>query len=222
MTKLFKLKKANQKKFFTGFTPLEIYTALKQTKKSNLHTALIPQGPFRSASLTGFTLLEMVIAGGIFSILAVATVGITLSISNAHLKIAGLQTTQDNVRFGLELITKEMRTGSAYQLSSFCAPAGREISFDTAVGDTRVYYWDTTLQTVMRIKSTICTQAIPLFSEEISVESVFFQMRGQIPGPNDGQPMITISMAVKAASPKLGAETKMNLQTTIVQRIRDL
>ena len=68
---------------------------------------------FRSSD--GFTLLEMVISIGLFSVLVIASIGITLGVSNAQLKAASLQVIQDNVRFSLELITKELRTGSNYK-----------------------------------------------------------------------------------------------------------
>ena len=61
--------------------------------------------------LTGFTLIEMAVATGIFAILVVSAISIMISVTKAQTKIQRVQTAIDNVRFSLELITKEMRVG---------------------------------------------------------------------------------------------------------------
>lgn len=46
----------------TGFTPLEIYAALKRRVRNTPHTLFIPLRSPNSASLTGFTMLETIVA----------------------------------------------------------------------------------------------------------------------------------------------------------------
>lgn len=171
----------------------------------------------------GFTLLEMLVSIGIFSVLVVTAIDITLGISSAQLKTASLQAIQDNIRFSLELISKEMRTGTNYSLSSLCAPAGSEISFTTAADEQRVYYLDAARKAIIRIKGgTACSNAVQFTAEEVSVDTLTIRLRGQTPGPNDGQPTITLALKISSSDPKFGGETSMNLQTTVVQRVRDL
>lgn len=171
----------------------------------------------------GFTLLEMLVSIGIFSVLVVAAIDITLGISNAQLKTASLQAIQDNIRFGLELVTKEMRTGTDYNLSSFCAPAGSEISFTTSTGEQRIYYLDAVRKAIMRVRNSVnCANAIQFTAEEVSVDTLTIRLRGQTSGPNDGQPTATLSLKISSSDPRFGGETSMNLQTTVVQRFRDL
>lgn len=177
----------------------------------------------KNMSGDGFTLLEMLVSIGIFSVLVVAAIDITLGISNAQLKTASLQAIQDNIRFGLELVTKEMRTGTNYNLSSFCAPAGSEISFTTSVGEQRIYYLDTARKAIMRLKDSInCANSIQFTAEEVSVDILTIRLRGQTSGPSDGQPTATLALKISSSEPKFGGETSMNLQTTVVQRFRDL
>lgn len=174
---------------------------------------------------TGFTLLEMIVSIGIFSISIIASINIMIGVSNAQIKSADLQAIQDNIRFSLELITKEMRTGRNYNLSSFCAPTGSEISFDTATGQKRIYYLDPVKKAIMRIRGVpnpTCSNAIQFTAEEVFIDRFFLTLRGQTAGPSDGQPMITISLKISSVDPKFGPQTNMNLQTTVVQRIRDL
>ena len=178
----------------------------------------------------GFTLLEMIISIGIFSVVVVAAIGITIGVSNAHLKAANTQATQDNIRFSVELITKEMRTGSAYDALGICgAKAGEAIRFLATSGG-RAYYLDGT--TVRRIALDLGTNRLPepgdcrnaklLFADEVAVEHLRFTVGGQASGPADGQPWVMISLSVRSRNEKRALESRMDLQTTVVQRLRDL
>lgn len=175
---------------------------------------------------SGFTLLEMIVSVGIFSVLVISAIDITLGVSNAQLKTASLQAVQDNIRFSLELMTREIRTGNNYILSNLCVPAnGSEISFTTSALEQRIYYLDTVKKAIMRVKGNPtpgCANATQFTAEEISVDTLNISLRGEIPGPEDGQPTVTLSLKVSSTDPKFGRETNMNLQTTVVQRIRDL
>lgn len=176
----------------------------------------------------GFTLLEMVVSLGIFSVLIILALGIVLGVSNAQLKAANIQAIQDNIRFSLELITKELRTGTNYELTDYGTACGRvgdpdsEISFNTSLGEKRVYYLDQS-GVIMRITGgTDCQRARPFTSEEVVVERLIFRLRGEKQGPTDGQPMVTVSLTARSRDSKLILESKMNLQTTVVGRLRDL
>lgn len=179
----------------------------------------------KTKELPGFTLLEMIVSTGIFSIIVIASIGIMLSVTKAQLRTANLQAIQDNIRFSTELLTKEMRTGQKYQLTTACTPTvGEEISFDATSGP-RVYYLDDAKKALMRIKGAptpTCDNAAQLTGEDITVETFLVQLRGQIVGANDGQPMATLALKISATDPVSGNKTIMNLQTTVVQRIRDL
>lgn len=171
---------------------------------------------------SGFTLLEMIISIGIFSVLVVAAIGVTIGVSNAHLKAANTQATQDNIRFSVELMTKEMRTGSQYGLTAVCTGrSGEEISFVTSGAERRVYYLSGT--TLMRLAGAGgCNTARPLMAEEVAVEHLRFTLGGTASGPSDGQPWVMIALTVRSRNEKKAFESRMDLQTTVVQRMRDL
>src|SRR3990167_9895129 len=63
----------------------------------------------------GFTLLEMFVALGVFSVIMVIAFGIAISMNNAQFKASRIQIVQDDLRFALESMTKEMRTGTNFQ-----------------------------------------------------------------------------------------------------------
>ncbi|MEK7541896.1 MAG: type II secretion system protein [Patescibacteria group bacterium] len=169
----------------------------------------------------GFTLLEMIISIGIFSTLVIAAIGITIGISNAQIKASVVQATQDNIRFSMELMTKEMRTGSQYELSAFCAgEPGEEIRFTASSGRRHLYYRSGT--SLMRlVDSTNCSVAQPLLSEEVAVANARFTIGGTGPGAADGQPWVMVSLSIRSQGPKPVLDSQMDLQTTVVQRFRD-
>lgn len=178
----------------------------------------------------GFTLFEMVVSIGLFSVLIITAAGVTLSVSNAQIKSQNIQANIDNIRFSLELITKEMRTGTAWALTSTCAPVGSEITFTTSLNETRVYFLNSATEVIMRSKVPIsgadCANPLivkPFTADEVKVNRLNFSFtQGQLPGPNDGQPRATITMKVTSRNPKEQLQSSMDLQTTIVQRLRDL
>lgn len=183
----------------------------------------------------GFTLIEMVVAIGIFSVIVISAIGIELGVANAQLKANGIQSILDNIRFSLELITKEMRTGTSYSITQNCttrlsANSGPEITFTTSTGQTRVYFLDAATGLVMRATTAIgpadcdgLTKKVqPFTADDVAIQSLNFQTFGNTFGPNDGQPWILVTLSVSSKEPKYQFDSSMNLQTMIVQRYRDI
>lgn len=176
----------------------------------------------------GFTLLEMVVSIGIFSVVVITAIGIMINVSNGMTKAANIQAVQDNIRFSLELMTKEMRTGGNFSLTSVCGPAGSEISFDATSGR-RIYFLDVANKQIMRAKTDITAsdcngntgKVTPFTANEVFVDRLHFVLHGTVVGPTDGQPAITIVLTTRSKSKKIQLETSMSIQTTVIQRLRD-
>ena len=170
----------------------------------------------------------MVISIGLFSVLVVAAIGVTIGVSNAQLKAANTQVTQDNIRFGVELMTKEMRTGTSYDVVGICgAGTGESMRFRATSGG-RAYYLDNTI--VRRIaldddrlpETRDCSKARQLFADEVITERLRFTVGGAETGPADGQPWVMVALSVRSRNERKPLESRMDLQTTVVQRLRDL
>lgn len=176
----------------------------------------------RTGHQPGFTLIEMIIAIDIFSLIAIAAVAITTEAAIAQAKTASTQAVQDNVRFGVELITKELRTGIAYGLSSYCnATPGKELSFMAADGKIRVYYLSGT--NVKRLVGTTdCSLAATFIGDDVDVTRMQVRIGGQASGSADGQPWAMITLSVQSHDQRLAVQTRMDLATTVVARARDL
>lgn len=178
--------------------------------------------------MSGFTLMEMVVALGIFSAIMLMSIGALVSVQSAQIRSSDVQVVQDNIRFALELMTKEIRQGSEYvgdQLD--CSLGCSELRFTkaTSSGDAQIGYCldagELVRFNVTDGQSCSAASAAVLTAEEVVVEGLLFYILGQDPLPIDGQARVTISMRVKAQSPSQKVETVMDLQTTIVQRLRE-
>ncbi|MFA6459219.1 MAG: type II secretion system protein [Candidatus Paceibacterota bacterium] len=62
----------------------------------------------------GFTLVEMIVSLGIFSVVAVVALGALVRIITANQKAQSLQSAMTNLNFALEAMSREIRVGSEY------------------------------------------------------------------------------------------------------------
>lgn len=63
---------------------------------------------------TGFTLLEMIVSMGIFTIVAVIAVGSLVRITSLNRQAQAMQAATNNINYILESISREMRVGSNF------------------------------------------------------------------------------------------------------------
>lgn len=66
----------------------------------------------------GFTLLEMIVSLGIFSLVAVIAVGSLVRITGLNRRAQSLQSAMDNVSFALESMTRNMRYGTGFECTT--------------------------------------------------------------------------------------------------------
>lgn len=173
---------------------------------------------------SGFTLLEMIVATGIFGVIGILAAGSLLSLADAQRKALALQTAQDNLRFALDVMAKNIRTGKSFNCNSFDPPdfsltpanclspsGGNNLSFNSG-GKTITYGFNAAEGTIERWIDGAGRE--PLTAKELVVRMRFF-VRGA-PLGDDEQPLITIVMEGMAGKGKI--ESKFNLQTSISQR----
>lgn len=169
----------------------------------------------------GFTLLEMLIALGIFAVVMIIAVGAVLSLQQAQAKASRIQDMQDNLRFTVESMTKEMRTGTDFLPSGVIGglPNGYGQLVFTRSDGVQIGYCSAS-NAILKMTSTInCASGAPVTDDGIIVEQLVFYVIGNALGPSDGQPRITISLRAISANPILA--TTFRIQTTVSQRLRD-
>ena len=195
----------------------------------------------------GFTLLEMLISLSIFSVIIMMAAGIMISVQNAREKVGTVLLMQDNIRFTLELFSREIRTGAVYQTTTkgrtACGaarvPLNSELSFthwNQGFPQPRTYFlYDTdnngAPDTIMRVKqgsfsASDCSNPsiVTPFTDtdNMAVERLRFDLFGQTPGASDGQPWVRIILRARSRGVKTQLQSVLNIQTTMSQRLRDL
>ncbi|MEK7560166.1 MAG: type II secretion system protein [Patescibacteria group bacterium] len=177
----------------------------------------------KSHKKMGFTLLEMIVAMGVFIIAVLFSVGSLLSLTNAQKKALVLQSTQDNLRFALETIARDIRTGDFYYCGSSisdvppipsrkdCSFGGPSLTFQNVSGNTITYQMkDSRIQ-----KKDGVLNFEPITSLDITVEYLTFYVIGS-PDTDNLHPRVTI--VAKGVSGSGSRRSDLNLQTTVSQR----
>lgn len=167
----------------------------------------------------GFTLVEIIVAMGIFSTVVLIATGSLLLLVDAQRKAFALRETYDNLRFSLETIAKDLRTGVAYHCGAAgnlsepadCDPAQSSITYTNSKFEQITYLLD-----AGQLKKSINSgQAAPLTSANITIERLGFYVFGSDPNDNI-HPRVIMVIVAKTGSGR--SATTFTLQTTITQR----
>src|SRR4051812_37401392 len=96
-----------------------------------------PQERAPRSPKAGFTLVEMLVAIALFSIVMVVAVGTLLSLAAANKKAQALQSVMNNLNISLDGMVRSLRMGTSFQCllknpgppGNDCKNGGREIAF---------------------------------------------------------------------------------------------
>ena len=166
----------------------------------------------------------MIVAVGIFAVVIIISVGAMLAISRAQLKVSNIQIIQDNLRFSLELMTKEMRTGISFLPSGGAPPAYDAVEFthNRPGGGTETLSYCFLSGAIIRHvgnANQCADQGTAVTDPSLMVDQLTFYVIGQVSGADDGQPRVTISIRAHSADARLAAS--YTIQTTVTPRTRD-
>lgn len=138
----------------------------------------------------GFTLVELMVATTLFTIIMLIGIGSLVTASNSSRQAQKLRTAVDNVNFAMESMSRELRTGTYYNcgdnsvdyisiISNDCPNGGNAIAFtpqQTNGAPSRVAY---VLQSnkIQRCTSSnhTCT---PIVSDDVSINKINFVVNG--------------------------------------------
>ncbi len=160
----------------------------------------------------GFTLIEMIVAVAVFSIVTTMALGSFLNVSDIQKKAMALRAVNDNLNFAVETMMREIRTGTDY-CSTTCSPSS--FNFTNSLGDLMVYALD---GSVIK-RSSNGGSFLSLTSAEVEIENLLFIVSGEEAGDNL-QPIVTIIINGSSGE-KEKVKSRLNLQTTISQRTID-
>jgi prepilin-type N-terminal cleavage/methylation domain-containing protein len=186
----------------------------------------------------GFTLIEMIIAVGIFAIVMTIALGALLAMSESDRKAQTLKSVINNLSFTMDAMSRSIRTGQTFHCGSggtLTAPldcAGSPataFAFQNSDGDTVLYEHRTAAgdaalcgQPASRVgcitRSIEGGPAAALTSPEVYITSLSFYVNGA--QSITVQPKVTILLAGEV-SVSATQKSQFNLQTTVTQRLYD-
>jgi prepilin-type N-terminal cleavage/methylation domain-containing protein len=172
----------------------------------------------------GFTLLEMIVSLGVFSAAILIILGAILSINDAQKKMINIQAVEDNLRFALDTMSREIRTGSVYNCegggSASDCPAGSPIfAFDSISGGRIIYRWNSVNKSIEESEDNGSTY-YPITGNDLKIEKLTFYVFGT--GTIDfKQPRVTMIIKAFAGEERIKTRSEFNIQTTVTQRELD-
>ncbi|MDP2648286.1 MAG: type II secretion system protein [Patescibacteria group bacterium] len=188
----------------------------------------------------GFTLVEMIVAVGLFAIVMVVCVSTLLSLVNANRKAQALQSVMNNLNIALDGMVRSARAGSVYHGAGGnascgglnyntphdCVSGGTIFAFEpygnSSSDQPWVYSFAQDDNGIGRIyKSENGGIPIPITAPEVIIKDVQFYVVGTTRGDTT-QPKAVIVVKGEAGVPGSKAQTTFHIQATSVQRLLDL
>jgi prepilin-type N-terminal cleavage/methylation domain-containing protein len=196
-------------------------------------------------SLTGFTLVEMIVSVAIFTVVMTISLGALLAISESDRRAQTLKSVINNLNFALDSMGRSIRTGTNYHCGTAgtvttpqdCNLPAPYFAFEAFDGSDVAYCLDNGLikrQVTTGVLSTDCSSAnfVPITSSEVTISNLDFYVKGA-PRSDLIQPKVTIVLSgyvqvTGGGNTQLdcGANsstcTIVNLQTSVTQRLFDI
>jgi len=152
----------------------------------------------------GFTLIELIVAVGIFSIVMLAATGLTLSLIKSYRKALAMQRTQETVRYVLEAATKEIRMS---RIESNTGGPVSTLTVDTSRDGIIDYSFNTNDKRFYRAGQ-------PITPDNLEVTGDFYLEKTTSPR----RAYITITMQAVHKGTKTEEQSKIYLQSSISAR----
>lgn len=181
-----------------------------------------PQAPHTTRN--GFSLIELIVSVGIFALVATFAIGSLLTLTNAQRKAAALQSAFDNVRFAIEAVAKDIRTGTNYQ----CMNAGFTAQDTTSFPCQNFQYrnsQDTVVQVRLGVPKNVIERKIgsggwgAITDDSVPIDQLdFFLADETSEATTRRQSFLTIVVRGTAGRSRANSESKIFLQTSVTPR----
>lgn len=156
----------------------------------------------------GFTLIEMIVAVGVFTVAITISLASFLNISAIQKKAEAFRAVNNNLNFALESMVREIKTGWEYTLNSDSSLTVTNISQSV---EYKVTFSLDANQIKRKFKEE---EPLALTAPEVKITNLQFIVRKP---PDNPQPMVTI-LINGVIEEKGEIKSRLNLQTTISQR----
>ncbi len=175
----------------------------------------------------GFSLVELIVAIGLFAVVMTIATTAYLIMINANREAQAITTGTNNLSYALENMTRNIRIGRAYR-----CPTANSFTFDDISGVPTTYSWNNTGGTPAKhnIVRTVNGVTGDLTDRVIDIQSLVFTCGGVAPsamnptwtGGDDTQANVTIVVSGSLpVGPGKPAKT-FNIETSATMRYNDL
>ncbi|MEK7460540.1 MAG: type II secretion system protein [Patescibacteria group bacterium] len=178
----------------------------------------------RETHKNGFTLVEMIVSLGLFTIVLFAISSAFLTMVSADRKSRATRITLDNLNLALEDMSRRIKTGYAYDCGAVgvptdCATGNTTLKFKDQFGIDTTYKLTPDLQGIERTQGV--SSAIRMTAPEIKIDNLKFIVKGTAKtGTGDAiQPYVTI--LIKGTTNVGLTSSVFNMETTVTQRKYD-
>lgn len=176
----------------------------------------------------GFTLIEVIVATGVFLVVVVIAVGALLSLIDANRKALAQKAVINNVHFAVDQMVREIRVGTTYHCGggSFSGPADCLAGDDFFVFERSGGDPSTTEDQIIYRKNGTGIEIsydggatfASLTAPDVIIDTLQFVVSGSL-GSDTLQPRVLLIVQGRAGTGK--TETDFDVQTIITQRIPD-
>lgn len=192
-----------------------------------------------ASSIRGFTIVEMIVAVGLFAIVMLISVGALLMLLAADHKAQALQSVMNNLNISIDNVVRNVRqgyqfhcgSGVPYTNTADCTNGDTTFAFEpygNGAGDPPwVVTYDSVNHSIDESQDGGITFT-PITAPEVNITGLTFYVigsaRGSDPAPLNipTQPKLIIVINGIAMSSNTKAQTPFHIQATAVQRLLDL
>ncbi|MFH0755135.1 MAG: type II secretion system protein [bacterium] len=183
----------------------------------------------------GFSLVEMLVAIGIFMSIMTLAITALITIISVNKKAQIIKNTMDNVTFIIEDISRNMRTGTEYWCSpngtdfpennKDCSDGGKAVKYKNISDIDIVYKFDKASDNILTKREGTDPEKVLISKDSnVNIDNMTFYVIGADDESNAEmskrtQPRVIITVSGKISA-KGSVDTTFDLQTSISQRMR--
>ena len=178
-----------------------------------------------------FTLIEILVAVAIFSLVVAAGSGIFISSISGQQKSLAFQRVLSESSYVMEYMSRSLRMAQKELSAPDCLSqnglnyektrGGRGLKFINYKEECQEFYWETTTNQLKEsrdgVKNYLTSEAL-----EISAFNINLTGESQEDNSHNSQPRVTIFLEIKTKGQKAQTQFEMKIQTTISQRNLDV
>jgi prepilin-type N-terminal cleavage/methylation domain-containing protein len=187
--------------------------------------------------MRGFTLIEVMISVGLFSVVMTICTTALLSLVDANKKAQAIQSVMLNLNVAVDGMVRALRMGTGYRvepIGTTCTVC-TQLSFfpfgaDTSTDLNRVYYrlQDTNGDSKNEItkqytpKGFSSAITVPMTAKEVEINNLAFYIENDGNAGTGPQPRVLIIIRGTAGAEKVKTTTSFNIQASATQRLLDI